>query len=159
VSGGPVEINDKKTLPPVPGMAGDKFQRLVGQIDDDVISRHANGTPVFREPATGDFEEVTPEDLRSAQFVRAGADGKYIVRFEGDRGGLHTKERPGQPFILDLEAMASEVSLEPDQPEGTTPAQATPGPQGLGTGQNPRGNTSGNGGQVIPSGPGQRGMQ
>jgi hypothetical protein len=160
VSGGPVEINGKKTLPPMPGMDGEKFTRLFSQIDDDAISRHSNGTPVFREPATGDFEEVTPEDIRDkGQLVRAGADGKYIVRFDGDRGGLHTKERPGQPFILDLEAMAGEVSLEPDQPEGSTAADATPGPQGLGTGENAGGDTSGNQGQATPSGPGQRGMQ
>jgi hypothetical protein len=159
VSGGPVEINGSKTLPPVPGMAGEKMRGMVSRLDDDTVTRFGNGTPVFREPATGDFTEVTPEDLRDAQFVRAGADGKYIVRFPGDRGGLHTKERPGQPFILDLEAMASEVSLEPDQPEGSNAADATPGPQGLGLSENPGGDTSGNGGQVTPSGPGQRGMQ
>lgn len=95
VSGGPVEINGRMILPPVPGMEEDAVEDLLESLTDEDLTGFGNGSPIFMDgaPFTVDLFD-RPIFHNDAQLITSGP-GRYLIFIEGlgyvqsSRGGAY----------------------------------------------------------------------
>ena len=98
VAGGPVEINGRMILPPIPGMDADAVDDLVDGLTDDDLARLGNGKPVFADGSAftvGMFSRFLGTD---AQLVTSGL-GRYLILM------------PGMGYAMSDQGSAYEVDL------------------------------------------------
>lgn len=127
VVGGPVEINNRKVLPPRAGMPRDDvveaFGELSGERSNELVRKHGVGVPA-RQTGDGDFEQVDTQTFAEAQPQSIG-DGRYIFQIPSDRGFIHavdpeTGEPTGEPFVFDMRSALDNGDIRPQQAQRGT---------------------------------------
>jgi len=125
VTGGPVEVGGRKTLPPRRGMSEnetrDAFEALTQERNASVFARHAGGLPARMNPTTGEFEQLSPADLEDAQPRHVGG-GRYTLRLGQDGGAVHAVDpQTGEPrgeLVINMRSALESGDLNTSTPAG-----------------------------------------
>lgn len=101
VTGGPVEFNGDKLLPPVPGMSGAALEDLMRSLSDVDLELFGNDVPIDAQGRA-----LGADDIREGRLVTVGF-GRYAVIFPGLGVVGRANPAPDETiYILDLGALA-----------------------------------------------------
>ena len=105
--GGQVSMRNGSAMAP-PWIEKNRFEGLIAGLTKDEVLRSAARDQLY--PTLGIFKgrEATIADYRSARLIDAGA-GRYYVAPDPNREDLLIATRNGQPMVLDLNAIRSDL--------------------------------------------------
>ena len=95
--GGVVEWNDGQIIPPIPGIDADRFDDLMGAMNDADLARQAGGQ--LKWPTGG---KITMDDIREHGVLESIGDALYLVKV----GDGYLVGPNGQTFQLDMRDLA-----------------------------------------------------